>query len=442
MGVVKLSRMFPMSLALSQPQRTVGQQDTLLEQKKLSLPGIIILLTKCLLPPLLVFALIITLISLLLPTVEHHGTTFYSIQPVGYARKVTIGSLPISSTSTSLSALSGSALAAIGDIEQKLEGTSIGNNVVNTMKVIVQSGNVTLEKWLGIDGPSIFVGALKICSRMNANEPIVCTSSRETAYHAGLLPLSLGMVLTALPSSLSSPILLLVSGILSLISSLILIASLISWHLPRPPLSRRKSQVEAVPHRPDYSTDSDSVRPLIYEERADAVGKSVVRVKWGNGPHPAFFCTVLSALGVAGGAMMELGDVSKAREQWDNIQAGEVGLEFRLGTLTYLLPLLPVSLFLVLVIGSFPWVWSIAHSKHYMNRGPVRDVIPLSPKLESRRNAQNAPSDMFRGEMMVADKSAMAEFSETPLTERFMGMKVLGETHLELGESRDTGRGW
>lgn len=160
MGVVKLSRMFPMSLALSQPQRTVGQQDTLLEQKKLSLPGIIILLTKCLLPPLLVFALIITLISLLLPTVEHHGTTFYSIQPVGYARKVTIGSLPISSTSTSLSALSGSALAAIGDIEQKLEGTSIGNNVVNTMKVIVQSGNVTLEKWLGIDGPSIFVGAL------------------------------------------------------------------------------------------------------------------------------------------------------------------------------------------------------------------------------------------------------------------------------------------
>lgn len=206
------------------------------------------------------------------------------------------------------------------------------------------------------------------------------------------------MVLTALPSSLSSPILLLISGILSLISSLIFIASLISWHVPRrPPLSRRKSHVEAAPHRPDYPTDSDSVRPLIHEERADDAGKSVVRVKWGNGPHPAFFCTVLSALGVAGGAMVELRDVSKAREQWDNIQAGEVGLEFRLGTLTYLLPLLPVSLFLVLVIGSFPGVWSIAHSKHYMNLGPVRDVIPLSPKLESRRNAQNAPSDIFRG---------------------------------------------
>lgn len=143
------------------------------------------------------------------------------------------------------------------------------------------------------------------------------------------------MVLTALPSSLSSPILLLVSGILSLISSLILIASLISWNLPRPSLSRRKFQVEAAPHRPDYPTDSDSVRPLIYDERADDARKSVVRVKWGNGPHPAFFCTVLSALGVAGGAMMELRDVSKAREQWDNIQAGEVGLEFRLGTLTY-----------------------------------------------------------------------------------------------------------
>lgn len=159
-GVVKLSRMFPMSPALSQPHRTAGQQDTLLEQKKLSLPGIIILLTKCLLSPLLVFALIITLISLLLPTVEHHGTTFYSIQPVGYARKVTICSLPIGSTSTPLSALNASALAPIGDIEQKLERTSTGNNVVNTIKVIVQSGNVTLEKWLGIDGPSIFVGAL------------------------------------------------------------------------------------------------------------------------------------------------------------------------------------------------------------------------------------------------------------------------------------------
>lgn len=144
------------------------------------------------------------------------------------------------------------------------------------------------------------------------------------------------MVLTALPSPLSSPILLLISGILSLISSLIFIASLISWHVPRrPPLSRRKSHVEAAPHRPDYPTDSDSVRPLIHEERADDAGKSAVRVKWGNGPHPAFFCTVLSALGVAGGAMVELRDVSKAREQWDNIQAGEVGLEFRLGTLTY-----------------------------------------------------------------------------------------------------------
>lgn len=42
---------------------------------------------------------------------------------------------------------------------------------------------------------------------------------------------------------------------------------------------------------------------------------------------------------------------------------------------------------------------------------------------------------------MVADKPAMAEFSETPMTERLMEMKVLGETHLELGERRATGRG-
>lgn len=232
---------------------------------------------------------------------------------------------------------------------------------------------------------------------MKANESIMCTSSGEAAYHAAFLPLSLGKALIVLPPSPFSPILLLLSGILTLISVLIFIVGLISWHLPRLALLRQKSHLEAVPHRPDYPRDIDSVRPLVHEDGADDKGKSVASFKWGNGPHPAFFCTVLSALGVAGGAMMELRDVSKAREQWDDIQAWEVGLEFRLGTLTYLLPLLPICLFLVLVIGSLPWAWSVAQSKHYMNFGSVRNMSPVSTKPDSLQNAQTPQASSFTG---------------------------------------------
>lgn len=161
MRVVSLSRMLPFSPALPELHLTEDQQDVLLERKKASLPRFIILITKCLIPPLLVFALILTLISLLLPTVKHHETTFFSIQPIGHARKVTAGSLPVNSTSSSLSPLRASAVAAIRDIKQELEETSPGNDIVNATKTIVQSGNVRLEEWLGINGPSIFVGALR-----------------------------------------------------------------------------------------------------------------------------------------------------------------------------------------------------------------------------------------------------------------------------------------
>lgn len=54
-----------------------------------------------------------------------------------------------------------SPVAAIGGIKQELEEMSTENGIVNAAKTIVQSGNVTLEEWLGIDGPSIFVGALR-----------------------------------------------------------------------------------------------------------------------------------------------------------------------------------------------------------------------------------------------------------------------------------------
>lgn len=155
MRVVSLSRMLPFSPTLPELHHTEDQQDVLLEWKKASLPRFIILITKCLIPPLLVFALILTLISLLLPTVKHHETTFFSIQPIGHARKVTAGSLPVNSTSSSLSPLRASAVAAIRDIKQELEETSPGNDIVNATKTIVQSGNVRLEEWLGINGPSI-----------------------------------------------------------------------------------------------------------------------------------------------------------------------------------------------------------------------------------------------------------------------------------------------
>lgn len=52
-------------------------------------------------------------------------------------------------------------------------------------------------------------------------------------------------------------------------------------------------------------------------------------------PHLAFFCLMLVALGLTAGAMIQLHDVHRAQAAWDNADAEEVGLEFKLGVLTY-----------------------------------------------------------------------------------------------------------
>lgn len=76
----------------------------------------------------------------------------------------------------------------------------------------------------------------------------------------------------------------------------------------------------------------------------------------------------------------------------------------------------------------------------YEPRSCSRRDSPLSKTRKPSKRAK-CPKRHLSREIMVADKPAMAEFSETPMTERLMEMKVLGETHLELGERRATGRG-
>ncbi|WVN91043.1 uncharacterized protein L203_106290 [Cryptococcus depauperatus CBS 7841] len=370
MRIVRLSRPHePSHTKVNQktqmPKVTLAEQQDSFEDRDYAPPRWVVLLTRCVLPPLLFVTLAFTLFPLLLPTIKHHGMTFFTIQPSGQQQQL----IPFSKLPVPVK-ISAHEHAPVHADEIK--------------EAIVQSGNVTLERWLGLEGPSIYVGALQICSKISPNDSITCTSSSKAAYHAAFLPLSLGMTLFALPTAPSCPILLLVSGILSLLASIVFLLGLITWRLPFSiNILRRKPRLEAAPHMPNYPGDSDSVRHLVYDEEEGKEKKGIVRVKWGSGPHPAFFCLILAALGVGGGAMIELSEVSKAYGDWDDIQAGEVGLVFQIGSLSYLLPFLPVCLILIIIVGSIPFLWTFFLSKkaRFLSRTRSTNVSAAPPEI-------------------------------------------------------------
>ncbi|ODO06422.1 hypothetical protein L198_01654 [Cryptococcus wingfieldii CBS 7118] len=344
-------------------------------------PPLAVLLTKCLLPPLLALILVLTLIPLLLPTINHHGTTFFTIHPTGSSRDTTITYLPsVNETSPGASASARAAIQnAVADVAKSAGEDSEVENA------FVQNANMTLQQWLGLEGPSIFAGALQICSQVSPNDSIDCTSSSQAAYHAALLPLSLGDALFALPTSPSTPILLLVSGILSLLATVVFICGLVTWRLPRIPLLAhrgRRPPLQAAPHRPDYPGDTESVRNLVHDDPEDEK-KEMIKVKWGSGPHPAFFCLVLAALGVGGGAMLEVRDVGRAWRAWDDVQAAEVGLEFDVGPLTFLLPFLPLCHILVIVVGPAPMLCTLLGSQRPKARVEAPHMTTAQPQIST-----------------------------------------------------------
>ncbi|OCF38532.1 hypothetical protein I317_07688 [Kwoniella heveanensis CBS 569] len=312
------------------------------------------ILTTVLLPPLLALALTLTLLPLLLPTVDHTSLSFFNVVPIGHARDLGIVALNGSSTSALTEAIEGVSARETAKAKRAIEGQQSGINHTNHSvgkldtigngdeatdegeKVDIVENGSTME-WLGKDGPRIHVGALQICSQNYSHPHVYCTSSSQAGSHTGSLPPALAKSLMILPTSPRTPILLLVSAILSVIATFVFLAGLIPWSCsPNIDFPRRKPPLTPEPHRTypesdvDVETGSATKNPL--SPAYDTDRRPWIRP---GRPHGAFFCLIIAALGLASGALIELKDVHEAKDAWDEDNARAVGLVFELGALTY-----------------------------------------------------------------------------------------------------------
>ncbi|WVQ99642.1 hypothetical protein IAU59_006781 [Kwoniella sp. CBS 9459] len=392
MRIVRLSRASPIPPPTGPLKKPLSAPPQPPESK---LSRTLALLTAVLLPPLLALTLTLTLLPLLLPTVEHTSLSFFSVEPIGHARELGVV------------ALNGSSNAAIDEGESGVEGdkddrsiggrqSETGDNVAEAFEElddfddeetidIVENGS-TME-WMGKDGPKIYVGALQICSKNQSHPKAYCTSSSLAESHTGLLPPSLARSLLALPTSPRTPILLLVSAILSIIATFVFLAGLIPWDCsPTINSLRRKLPLKSEPHRSYADAEAGSIRkgpgsPLTLRD-----SKSCIKQRR---PHGAFFCLIVVALGLATGALIELKDVHDAKEAWNDEDARAVGMVFQLGALTYILPCLPLCLILILIVASSSMIHtlysSIFHKCPADQDFPLvsaRPVIKISPPAE------------------------------------------------------------
>ncbi|WRT66597.1 uncharacterized protein IL334_003556 [Kwoniella shivajii] len=300
----------------------------------------LVIVSTCLLPIFLSIALALTLLPLLLPSIKSQSLNFFSISPVGYERLNFGNSLNITTN--------GATTIPPG---KRRDEHDESRRVVEGIADIVEGVNTT--SWKGVDGPSIFVGALQICSKTNASEVINCTSSSQAVDQASLIPEILRSTLLSLPLSPSVPILLLVSGILSLLAFVILVAGLVQWQISYPFISLH-SQRRGI--REDVQNWAKS--PYSFSESTDNLVSSnsnsherKTSIERGR-PHVAFFGLIFAALGLSLGAMIQWKVVFDAYAVWRQDEAQKVGLEFRFGLLTWLLPILPICLICILVIAA------------------------------------------------------------------------------------------
>ncbi|WVF71228.1 hypothetical protein IAT40_006028 [Kwoniella sp. CBS 6097] len=355
------------------------------------------LLTTILLPPLLGLALTLTLLPLLLPTVNHTSLSFFSVEPIGHAREVGVVALNGSTGYKETAMME-------DQREEKREMENRQSDVVGHVEYAVdelhqdrnetedhddddgKGGTVengsTLE-WLGKDGPRIYVGALQICSKNQSHPKVYCTSSSQTGSHTGSLPFSLAQSLMTLPTSPRTPILLLVSAILSVIATFIFSAGLIPWTCsPTINFLGRKPPLKPDPHStyPDaehiIDLEAASTSKLPGSPSGQGQGQGDKRPLMVKGrPHGAFFCLIVAALGLACGALIELKDVHEVRSYWDEEDARAVGLVFKLGALTYILPFLPLSLIVILLVAASSTIHNLFSS--FFHRCPADQEFPL-----------------------------------------------------------------
>ncbi|WWC94482.1 hypothetical protein V866_001328 [Kwoniella sp. B9012] len=230
------------------------------------------------------------------------------------------------------------------------------------MRVAESAGG---NEWLGVDGPSIYVAVLQICSRSGPEAQVNCTSSSQADYHSSFLPLPLRPTLLSLSPSPPTPILLLISAILLSLATAVFLAGLIPWKCSvsfnflnrKPPLPAdphwSRSHVRTPYQRTDARTDSSENLVQSDKSRGYSNGRKIKRER----PHLAFFTLIFIALGLTAGSLVQLRIVRRAQDRWDSQEGMEVGMIWEWGVLTYLLPILPICLILVLFLAASPCIY-------------------------------------------------------------------------------------
>ncbi|WVW84222.1 hypothetical protein I302_106252 [Kwoniella bestiolae CBS 10118] len=314
------------------------------------------LISTWLIPPLMALSLVLTLLPLLLPSITHQSLTYFTIRPTGDEKAPRAVAINLNE--------------GFG-VVKNLEMMDERDEVIDGLMGLAES--VGGREWLGKSGASVYVGILQICSKANPDAEVNCTSSSQAEYHATFLPDSLRSALLNLPSPPPTPILLLASAILLFLATLVFIAGLIPW---RCSISfnflHRKPPLEADPHwaRTPYQQQQSkqgytgSCENLVQAHTSMSHGESGKGVRR-NAPHLAFFALIFIALGLTGGSLVQLRIIREAQDRWDKVMVQEVGMEFKVGVLTYLLPILPICLVFILLLAALPSIYAyIADTFH------------------------------------------------------------------------------
>ncbi|WWD03253.1 hypothetical protein V865_001304 [Kwoniella europaea PYCC6329] len=300
-----------------------------------------------LLATLLAISLTLTLLPLLLPSIHFQSLAYFTIRPTGVEKGP-------KAVAINLNDIGGTNVTGIETRDEVSDGL---------VRVAESAGG---NEWLGVDGPSIYVGVLQICSRSGSEAEVNCTSSSQADYHSSLLPLTLRPTLLSLHLSPPTPILLLISAILLFLATAVFLAGLIPWKCSvsfnflhrKPPLPAdphwSRSHVRTPYQRTDARTDSSENLVQSNKSRGYSNGRMIKRER----PHLAFFTLILIALGLTAGSLVQLRIVRRAQNRWDSQEAMKVGMIWELGVLTYLLPILPICLILVLLLAASPCIYT------------------------------------------------------------------------------------
>ncbi|WVQ67382.1 uncharacterized protein L199_005578 [Kwoniella botswanensis] len=306
---------------------------------------------------------------------DRKSLTYFTIRPTGFEKGP-------KAVAINLNDIGGTNVTSIGTRDEVSDGL---------VQVAESAGG---NEWLGVDGPSVYVGILQTCSKSDQGPEMNCTSSSQADYHSSFLPLPLRSTLLSVPLSPPTPILLLISAILLFLATAVFVAGLIPWKCSvsfnflhrKPPLpaDSQWSRVRAPYQRANAHTDSSEDLVQSIRFRDNSKGTMTKRKE----PHLAFFTLIFIALGMTAGGLVQLRIVRQAQDRWDSQEGMEVGMIWELGALTYLLPILPICLILVLLLAASPCIYSyLKDTFHTCPADHAHDVDCSTP--DSKADTRN-----------------------------------------------------